>query len=435
MNPTRAIETLLVLSAVVACSARSLPAEGQIRLSIGTDGILAPGLGDPPIDEPILFDRLVIEFLEPGEERACAGCRREFGVDARIVREGRASVGFLPRRGVSGYRARVQLFRSSGDEFVAPRPTSTLERIVRLPTVEGDGVIDVHVVLRTEDLGTATEVDAAAGPADGALVSTFARDRRTGCRTAPRDGEVCVPGAAYWMGDPSIDTRFERLVVVSPFFLDRQEITGAQLRASGFEFTALDPLRRSAANPHCTFEGDEDLALNCVSYDLAERYCRSRGARLPTEAEFELAATARRGARYPWGTTRPRCEDAVLERSDDPAAPAPSRACSALGTGPQRPGTGARDRVVFGGRPIVDLGGNVSEWVRDSGANADSPCLSDPVLFDPVCTTPPIELVIRGGDWSDIWEWARGASRRTVTRPDRSTRLPTVGFRCARDDR
>src|SRR6185436_233528 len=59
----------------------------------------------------------------------------------------------------------------------------------------------------------------------------------------------------------------------------------------------------------------EDLPINCINKDLAAATCKSFGKELPSEAQYEFAATGR-GAEwaYPWGNDEPTCDDAVWGR-------------------------------------------------------------------------------------------------------------------------
>ncbi|MSP26647.1 MAG: hypothetical protein EXR75_16165, partial [Myxococcales bacterium] len=41
--------------------------------------------------------------------------------------------------------------------------------------------------------------------------------------------------------------------------------------------------------------------INCIDWYRSDEYCRAMGLRLPTEAEWELAARGTRGHKFPWG--------------------------------------------------------------------------------------------------------------------------------------
>ena len=163
----RPIAIAIAASISLGCSVEPLPPEGQVLLYLDTDAWL-PDPRDPDRDDPPLFDRLRIEIFEPGAAEPCAGCTREFGVDHPTVFAGEASVGIVPRAGESGYRARVRLYRVGGADLVDPRPTSTLEAVVRLPVVRAEGIIEAHIVLRTDQLGAPQgSLDAPIDPSAG----------------------------------------------------------------------------------------------------------------------------------------------------------------------------------------------------------------------------------------------------------------------------
>ena len=89
-------------------------------------------------------------------------------------------------------------------------------------------------------------------------------------------------------------------------------------------------------SPNCTFGRSKrlDHPINCVNFEQAERFCAARGARLPSEAEWEFAARGGAAAqRYPWGNAQP-SRSCVLERG---ATHLPRRALSGGCLRPVRP--------------------------------------------------------------------------------------------------
>jgi len=127
----------------------------------------------------------------------------------------------------------------------------------------------------------------------------------------------------------------------------------------------------------------------------AERYCRWWGARhdgvgrLPTEAQWNRAASGDDGTAFPWGDTFDTTRANTWE-------------------------TGVGDTVPVGASPesvsafgVQDLAGNVFEWTRTR--------------------TDPAHSVLKGGSWSTSLVEARTSARQPA--PD-DLRHITVGFRC-----
>ncbi|APR78038.1 serine/threonine kinase [Minicystis rosea] len=441
----RRAATASIAALLSGCSAGTLPPEGQVLLFVDTDALL-PDPREAAPDQPALFERLRIEIFEPGAMDPCAGCSREFGIDHPTVFEARASVGVVTRPGESGYRARVRLYRTVGSDIFEPRPTSTLEAVVRLPAVRDEGIVAVHVVLRTDDLGApqgtlASPLDASPGPATGGLAGTWAAAAQRDCAGAAGPGEVCVRGGAYWMGDLTIGESYgsvssERLVVVSPFYLDATEVTVGGWRASGLP-TSGNVAPHSSSDPGCTYTAAPDQfdqhPVNCITRAASEAYCAKKGARLPSEAEWEFVASARRSAYAVWGNDPAGCGDAVFARSDEPQAAAVSKECLALGAGVAPVGSGVLDRLALDGGTIVDLAGNLTEWVADAWAEQGEPCWSEPVSYDPLCVAEgaPKAYTIRGANFRHPGSQLRAALRADVD----ATGNPfseVIGFRCAR---
>jgi formylglycine-generating enzyme required for sulfatase activity len=84
-------------------------------------------------------------------------------------------------------------------------------------------------------------------------------------------------------------------VAVAPFRIDRRPVTNAEFRA----FVAVQPRWRRGQVPalfaddgYLSVAGADAAPVTHVSWFAARAYCKSRGARLPSEAEWELALAA-----------------------------------------------------------------------------------------------------------------------------------------------
>ena len=249
----------------------------------------------------------------------------------------------------------------------------------------------------------------------------------------PDTDMVRVPGGDFRFGERRGAAGIP--VRVSPFLMDRFEVTNAQylkfIRATGRPAPAVQPLEYYQRKFKWKSDGYEEFLrlaepyrwndgrcpagrdhhpVVLVTWDDAAAYARWAGKRLPTEAEWEAAARAglAAGAAYPWG-----------------AAADPARANTSEG---DRLGT-VPVTVLPGGRNalgLAHLSGNVAEWVHDwyddkpFGAGAADPQGPSGGRF----------RVMRGGDWrhplADAAVWSRG-------RDWPGTAYINVGFRCVRD--
>lgn len=446
-----------------ACD-RELPPTGQVIVYVDTDAIVREpaAVDDPALLSPIV-DRARFEVLRGGSP--LPNSTRDLAVDASLFRERRVSFGVVPPPGATDVSVRIRLFR--GDRVLTSEPEAgvTLDATVVLPPVAEEGIIDLGVVLLTDDIGIRKEgVVPARGVPSSSRVGTWRGGRRVDCSEGARPGEACVPGAAFFMGSPQlrgrnpiVDISQERLVWVSPFFLDTTEVSVEAFRRQwpSLQGKVAEPTLRTA-DSYCTWtatpEGEgERRPLNCVSWTTARAYCQALGRDLPTEAELELVASGvGEETAFPWGNDEPECSQAVWGCAGISTATldiirfgADECITARPGPGPLPAGQGLRDRLSStilrssGGDEVLDVGGNLAEWARDVWARpTDEFWAPVRMMTDPLNTTPNAlegdRRTVRGGDWTSTANVTRAGIRR---RRGVDERVPHVGFRCMRPGR
>ena len=270
---------------------------------------------------------------------------------------------------------------------------------------------------------------------------------RSPCTAAARRDDVaCIEGGTFVLGaddvtvvpDPSLSASPERVIRVSTFAMDRHEVTVSGFRAAlARGFTPPDapgategPLG-GAPETSCAYSAAqrdrESFAMSCVTWATARAYCSFLGGDLPSEAQWEYAATsAARSAKtlYPWGDDAPHCARAIYGRLE--LAGQPGSCEREAGRGPRA--------VLEGGAPVAPrdlaatgihgLGGGVAEWSRDTPAPYGAPCTAS--SLDPVCVDPmQTAHVVRGGGWA-----SPVLAVRSIARLASSAARSFVGFRC-----
>jgi sulfatase modifying factor 1 len=206
-------------------------------------------------------------------------------------------------------------------------------------------------------------------------------------------------------------------VTLSSYWLDRTEVTVAA-------YHRCVQLRR--CKPIAYHHGGSrfakpDYPVSLVTWSQAADYCAFRGARLPTEAEFERAARGLARRNYPWGNlyNSHACNHGRLGWTHTDAADGFAE-LAPVGSFPS-----GRTRDGF-----LDLAGNVAEWIGDFFAvrYPDHPVV-DPTGPTGLGASAVRGRVLRGGHYEAAAPFLRGAAR-AAAEPTLSG--PTVGFRCAR---
>ena len=214
------------------------------------------------------------------------------------------------------------------------------------------------------------------------------------------------------------DELLRHRVRLSGFFLDRREVSVA-------DYDACVRVGRCLAPPYdrgARRFKEPQFPVTLVTWDDARAFCAWRGARLPTEAEFERAARGPLGRRFPWGqlsnSHRANHGRLGVDQTDDVDGFAELAPVSSFTSG----------RTPDG---FLNLAGNVAEWVNDRYA----PQYPDEVTLDPQGPDAALATsarVVRGGSYLSPLAWLRGAARGAFLPGERR---PSLGFRCARSQR
>jgi formylglycine-generating enzyme required for sulfatase activity len=168
---------------------------------------------------------------------------------------------------------------------------------------------------------------------------------------------------------------------------------------------------------------NENAAINCVSWYEAFAFCAWDGGYLPSEAEWEYAATGGNDNRpFPWGSADP--ADTLNLANDAFNGNNP-----AIAVGSEHPQGDGK----WGHR---DLAGGVSEWVLDLNNNTWYSS-GGATCNDCANLNAGASRVVRGGSWgvTDYYNglsfviFLRAADREAAEPADRRS---TIGFRCAR---
>lgn len=227
-------------------------------------------------------------------------------------------------------------------------------------------------------------------------------------------GMVQVAGGTFQRRKPGK----KKTVTVGALCMDRTEVTVAAYKecvkekkcsprcleigrctAVPVEADWPEPMEAIRASLFCNgSRADRDPhPVNCVSFEEAKGFCAARGKRLPSGDEWEWAAMGDRPAPiFPWGTKAPEGEELCWGR--------PYKRPSTC-----VPGSYRNDTTRDG---LVDMTGNLSEWVVEGTAQRPLPRL-------------------RGASWYSIDDGYVQAAMFGFD--STSTRSEVFGFRCAKD--
>jgi formylglycine-generating enzyme required for sulfatase activity len=199
------------------------------------------------------------------------------------------------------------------------------------------------------------------------------------------EGMVYIPGASFDMGPPQSVTlgKAPQRVQVSPLFLDRTEVTVAAYLACVGARGCTAPKPGEGCNATAKKPRSQH-PVNCITKGQAEQYCAAQGKRLPSAAEWELAARGTDGRSYPWGNAA-----AGEQLCWQGRAGADSKETCPVGSFPD-------GKSPFG---ALDMAGNVAEWTSTEVTETAGPgaffTRGGSYSVDPMALAEPETLHIR----------------------------------------
>ena len=242
-------------------------------------------------------------------------------------------------------------------------------------------------------------------------------------KQAPKDMAL-VPSGFFTMGSNQTgpDEAPEHRVFLDAFYIDTHEVAANDY--AEFLNTVNNPKSYYLDNKYGmliykgrfqTRPGLEFSPINNVSWDGAAAYCRFKGKRLPTEAEWEKAARGTDKRLFPWGNSPPTPEHSrYFQTWTEDLAHRVMVPVDALPKG----------KSPFG---LHNMAGNVKEWVDDW---YDREYYMDSSEYEnPKGPIGGEFRVLRGGSWRDLGGFVYSSFRNNSYQ---NTRMNDYGFRCAK---
>ena len=206
---------------------------------------------------------------------------------------------------------------------------------------------------------------------------------------------------------------FNHQVYLDAYYMDKYEVTNAMYKVC-VDARKCTPPKLVGSSTHPSYYGNTNFnnyPVIFVDWYQSHNYCQWRGAKLPTSAQWEKAASGTDGREFPWGDYNPdRCDFANLGGD--------TQYCVGDTT---EVGSYESGKSPYG---IYDLIGNVFEWVADWYSweyNQNAP------LSNPTGPEAGTSKVIRGGSWHYY------GTNNWVERSVPNTTSSSLGFRCIKD--
>ena len=221
-----------------------------------------------------------------------------------------------------------------------------------------------------------------------------------------------VPAGEFAMGsnNGNADEKPVHQIYLDAYYMDKYEVTNGlyKICVNAGECDSPSDTKSYARASYYGNSEFENYPVIFVDWNQAKTYCEWRGARLPTEAEWEKAARGTDRRTYPWGNDSPNSN--LLNYND-------------VASDTTEVGKYPKGVSLYG---LYDMAGNVWEWVNDW--YGETYYQSSP-SSNPFGPGPGENRALRGGSWRDgdfivrtsYRDWSNPASTRSI-----------LGFRCSR---
>jgi serine/threonine protein kinase/formylglycine-generating enzyme required for sulfatase activity len=333
-----------------------------------------------------------------------------------------------PRKGE--YSLRKQDGKDSSTELIAPTSSPLIQQNDGLNQLRIDAAGDAFTLyLNGAELGSASDdafsfgmvgtivanADAAASTMRFDNLKLWSNDPPPPPSTLPVTRQslsgdmVLIPGGEFVLGSNDNVNDLPQIVAQPDFYIDAKEVTNlAYLTcADVLGCTLPSSLDSATVKGYVTAPDHNFHPIVNVTWEQASFFCEKNGKRLPTEVEWEKAASWSAAAHtkvlWPWGDTF------------DPA-----RLNSAEGG---RGDTAAVGTFAVNLNNIFDMAGNAAEWTLS---------LFKPYPYDPADGREDPQAAgdrtVRGGSWSQQQEQTATSARQAETPTSSSN---AIGFRCA----
>jgi len=226
---------------------------------------------------------------------------------------------------------------------------------------------------------------------------------------------VLIPAGEFTMGNDDTGDAISRpahQVYVEAFYIDKYEVTNEMYDACSYAVECRKPLQPGSVTRSTYFSNPvfANYPVIYVDWKMANAYCAWRGARLPTEAEWEKAARGTDERIYPWQGDELDCSYTNYANCVGDTTPVDQH---------------EKGQSPYG---VYGMAGNVWEWTNS---------LSTLYPYDPTDGREDPDVfgkrVVRGGSWHPSFGGNSGNVRvDTRAALDPGYYGAYVGIRCAR---